>query len=184
MKELEAYKEMLKKTDSFLNKKGSLRISKFIRSSFDNIKEIQERGFQLKEIASGLSEDLNSEVNYASFWSSIKRHSERIKRKKTILFKESEKEKLSDDVSAEKEKPVSDEIKDLEKDIELDWINKPEFRQINNPHLIKEIINYELTEDDIRSLNLPPHPIKCLELITDLGERRKAEKIDKIYFGK
>lgn len=66
----------------------------------------------------------------------------------------------------------------------MDWIKKPEFRQINNPFLIKEIINYELTEDDIRSLKLPLHPIKCLELITDLGERKKAERIDKIYFGK
>lgn len=183
MKELEEYKEMLKKIDSFLNKKGSLMNSRFIRFNFTYIEQILNKGFQLKEITDSLSENLDSRINYGSFWNSYNRHLKKINGKNKQVEKLKNEEVL-DNIIVEKEKSVSDEIKDSEKNIELDWIKKPEFRQINNPHLIKEIISYELTEDDIRSLNLPPHPIKCLELITDLGLRRKAEKIDKIYFGK
>lgn len=190
MKELEAYKEMLKKMDSFLDKKGSLRISKFIRSNFDNIKEIQKRGFQLKEIVSCLSENLNSEVNYASFWSSMKRHSEKLRnesntpeREKTTLSKEIKKEKLNNDVNVEKEKSVSDEIKNTEEKPDLEWIKKPEFEHINRDQIIDVIIEYGITEQEVIDLKLPLYTLKCLDILISYGEKKKAEAINRIYFG-
>lgn len=179
MKELEAYKKMLKKMDSFLDKKGSLRISKFIRSNFDNIKEIQKRGFQLKEIVSSLSENLNSEVNYASFWSSMKRHSERIKSKKNPEKETFKKE----NVVTERKKLVSDEIKDTEKKPDLEWIKKPEFEHINRDQIIDIITEYGITEQEVIDLKLPLYTLKCLDILISYGEKKKSEEIGKLYFG-
>ena len=78
MKELEEYKEMLKKIDSFLNKKGSLMNSRFIRFNFTYIEQILNKGFQLKEITDSLSENLDSRINYGSFWNSYNRHLKKI----------------------------------------------------------------------------------------------------------
>lgn len=180
MKDLDEYQRLLENKEDFL-KNNKLKYSKFVRSKIVSIKEILDKGFHLKEIISNLENDLKVKILYISFWSSVYRQS---KRGKENFTEGKKKEAVEKEPITKKHESVSDEIKDSEKNIELDWINKPEFRQINNPYLIKEIIKYELTEDDIRSLKLPPHPIKCLEKITDLGERRKAEKIDKIYFGK
>lgn len=101
MKKLEAYNEMIEDADSFLNKDGSLSISKFVRSNYDNIKKILKRGFYLSEITENLSRSLNVDIKYQSFWTAMKRHSERIKRKNSK--KENFKKK---NVVAERKKEV------------------------------------------------------------------------------
>ena len=45
---------------------------------------------------------------------------------------------------------------------------------------------YQLTIDDLREIKVDgiKHKLKCLDLITALGEKRKEERISEIYFGK
>lgn len=177
MENTSEYKRLVEQLRLNSNEVGAIKYSRFVRFTFKELTYFLNKNFNLNDIAITLSRDLGINVRYHSLWVAYTRA---LKKNNSIINIEESKE----NVITKKEESVSDEIKDSEKNIELDWIKKPEFRQINNPYLIKEIIKYELTEDDIRSLKLPPHPIKCLELITDLGERRKAERIDKIYFGK
>lgn len=179
MKKLEAYNEMIKNTDSFLNKKGSFMVSRFIRSNYENIEEILERGFQLKEITENLSHSLNIDVNYASFWVSMKRHSERIKSKKNPEKETFKKE----NVVTERKKLVSNEIKDTEKKPDLEWIKKPEFEHINRDQIIDIITEYGITEQEVIDLKLPLYTLKCLDILISYGEKKKSEEIGKLYFG-
>lgn len=198
MEKLEPYKEIIKNIELFLNKNNSLMISKFIRSNFNYISEIQEHGFLLKEITENLSNNLNIDINYNSFWVSLNRHLKKIsgnKKATNEVFKNEENENLvgtkTEKTKGSEKKIITDtegEPKEIELDDDYSWLKDPElgFDHLDHPVIIDTLKNYQLTIDDLREIKVDKikYNIKCLDLITALGEKRKEERIDQIYFGK
>lgn len=198
MNKLEPYKKMIKDIELFLNKKKSLMISKFIRSNFRNIREIQEEGFHLKEITDDLSKNLNIDINYNSFWVSMNRHLKKIsgnKKATNEVFKNKEIIKNENSIEAKKEKVIterepkeSESIIEEEEEDDYSWLKDPKlgFDHLDHPVFYKLLKDYELTIDDLREIGVDgiKYNVKCLDLITALGEKRKEERINEIYFGK
>lgn len=198
MEKLEPYKKMIKNIEPFLNEKKSLMISKFIRSNIRYIREIQEEGFLLKEISDNLSNNLNIDINYNSFWVSINRHLKKIsgnKKATNEVFKNEENENLvgtkKEKTKGSEKKVITDtegEPKEIEFDDDYSWLKDPElgFDHLDHPVIIDTLKNYQLTIDDLREIKVDKikYNVKCLDLITALGEKRKEERISEIYFGK
>lgn len=164
--------------------KGRFMYSRFIRDLYNEI-EALSKSYQLSEIIVFLNDDLNMDLKYNSFIKALGRYKSKNtinKKVENVITVESEEIKTNTKIS-ENKKSVSDEIKDSEKNIELDWIKKPKFDHLNKKEIIETIIEYGITEQEVIDLNLPLYTLKCLDLLISYGEEKKAKEIGKLYFG-
>lgn len=179
------YKSLIENLKASIDGDGSIQYAQFIRLSYDHLKYFLDRSFNLKEISRLLEKDLNLKIRYRSLWEAYNRYIKNIEKNKNNIienipeggFQNKEKPRI------ENKKPVSDEIKDSEKNIELDWIKKPKFDHLNKKEIIETIIEYGITEQEVIDLNLPLYTLKCLDLLISYGEEKKAKEIGKLYFG-
>ena len=195
MENTSEYKRLVEQLRLNSNEVGAIKYSRFVRFTFKELTYFLNKNFNLNDIAITLSRDLGINVRYHSLWvaytRALKKNNSIInieESKENVITKEENQKIITDNKQAVIESKKSEEIIEEEFDDDYSWLKDPElgFDHLDHPVFYKLIKDYELTIDDLREINVDKikYNLKCLDLITALGEKRKEERINEIYFGK
>ena len=195
MENTSEYKRLVEQLRLNSNEVGAIKYSRFVRFTFKELTYFLNKNFNLNDIAITLSRDLGINVRYHSLWvaytRALKKNNSIInieESKENVITKEENQKIITDNKQAVIESKKSEEIIEEEFDDDYSWLKDPElgFDHLDHPVFYKLIKDYELTIDDLREINVDKikYNLKCLDLITALGEKRKEERISEIYFGK
>lgn len=195
MENTSEYKRLVEQLRLNSNEVGAIKYSRFVRFTFKELTYFLNQNFNLNDIAITLSRDLGINVRYHSLWvaytRALKKNNSIInieESKENVITKEENQKIITDNKQAVIESKKSEEIIEEEFDDDLSWIKDPKlgFDHLDHPVFYKLIKGYELTIDDLREIGVDgiKYNLKCLDLITALGEKRKEERINEIYFGK
>jgi len=195
MENTSEYKRLVEQLRLNSNEVGAIKYSRFVRFTFKELTYFLNQNFNLNDIAITLSRDLGINVRYHSLWvaytRALKKNNSIInieENKENVITKEENQKIITDNKQAVIESKKSEEIIEEEFDDDYSWLKDPElgFDHLDHPVMIEVLKDYQLTIDDLREIKVDgiKHKLKCLDLITALGEKRKEERISEIYFGK
>lgn len=195
MENTSEYKRLVEQLRLNSNEVGAIKYSRFVRFTFKELTYFLNKNFNLNDIAITLSRDLGINVRYHSLWvaytRALKKNNSIInieESKENVITKEENQKIITDNKQAVIESKKSEEIIEEEFDDDYSWLKDPKlgFDHLDHPVFYKLLKDYELTIDDLREIGVDgiKYNLKCLDLITALGEKRKEERIDQIYFGK